>query len=188
MSNILQTPPQQPSPKMYIGFLLSSREFYNAIHIRLEQYLNIVDIGKTVKQNVHNYFYSEMLPMTDPIDCYLGALVVYKVNQEVIPANVRSDILSIMADMQWVLHDYISINIQTIMGRDVTRETEYYYNLDQRGRLMVYVPISEMAKTLLGVSPVPEAAVVYSCYAFLPMAKKLVFSQAILQIDTPVPF
>ncbi len=155
---------------------------------RLGEYLNVIDLGKTVRQNVHNYFYNEQLPMMDPSDCYLGGIVVYRVNQNAMDQNVRSAILSTMADLQWVIHDYISTSIQAVMGLNVVRETEYYYTLDARGRLMVYVPINQMAQTVLGVVPVPEASVVYSCFATLPMQKKLVFSQAISDVSMPATF
>lgn len=170
---------------MYIGFLLSTREFHNALLSRLGEYTAVIDFNNTVRQNIHNYFYNEALPTIVPMDCYLGAVVCYRVNQESMDQNVRSIILSIMADMQWVIHDYISTSIQGVLGRNVVRETEYYYTLDTRGRLMVYVPITEMAQHILGVVPVPEASVVYTCYTTLPMDKKLAFSQALSNINIP---
>ena len=172
---------------MYIGMLLNVNEFVNALQMRLADYLHLIDLSATVRQNVHSYFYNELLPLTSPTDVYLGGVVSYKVNQNTIDQTTRNTILSLMADLQWLVHDYISSSVQRYFGLDVVRETEYYYNLDHKGRLMVYVPLLPN-HSLLGVAPAPEAAIVYSCYAFLPMAKKLAFAKAMSSVKPAAPF
>lgn len=167
---------------MYVGLLLNVHEFVNALQMRLADYLQVVDIAATVRQNVHSYFYNEMLALPSPTDVYLGAVVAYKVNQNTMDQAVRNNILSLMADMQWLIHDYISGSVQRHFGLDVVRETEYYYNLDTKGRLMVYVPLLP-GQVHFGVSASPESAVVYSCYNYLPMEKKLAFAKAMSNVQ-----
>lgn len=169
-------------PKMYIGVLLSINDFRRTIESHLGQYLSLIDMGATVRCNLHNYFYCEQLPIHKPIDQYLGGMVVYNCNPEALPREIRNPIVSTMADLQWVLHDYISLSIQAILGINVVRENEYYYTLDQHGRLMVYVPLAPNSFASIGVSPVPEAAVVYSCFHTLPIEKRLAFAGAVSKL------
>lgn len=170
-------------PRMYIGALLSINDFRRTIEAHLHNYMQFIDIGSTIRCNLHNYFYCEQLPMHKPVDTYLGGMVVYSCNPDTIPPDIRNVIVSMMAELQWALHDYISLSIQAIVGTNVVRENEYYYNLDQHGRLMVYVPIDQYSLARIGVSPLPEAAVVFSCYHTLPMEKRIAFAGAISKIQ-----
>ena len=174
------------APRQYVGLLLSVHEFVNALQMRLAGYEQIVDFAATVRQNVHSYFYNELLALPSPTDVYLGAVVAYKVNQNTIDQTARHSILSLMADMQWLVHDYISTSVQRHFGLDVVRETEYYYNLDTKGRLMVYVPLLA-TQSPIGVASFPEAAIVYSCYNFLPMEKKLAYAKAMALVTPKQP-
>lgn len=145
------------------------------------EYMQYIDIANTIRANVHSYFYAEHLPTFVPVDTYLGAMVAYRVNQEALPQEIRSYILNKMADLQWVLHEYISSSIQAVLGTNVCRENEYYYMLDSNGRLMVYVPVDHVKMLQLGIHTVPEAAVVMSCYNTLPLEKRLAYSKAIAE-------
>ena len=171
----------QPNPRMYIGVLLNVSDFNRTICTHMGEYMQYIDISNTIRANVHSYFYAEHLPTYVPIDTYLGGVVAYRVNQETLPPGVREYILNKMADLQWVLHDYISLSVQSILGVNVCKENEYYYVLDGNGRLMVYVPVDHVALLQLGVATIPEASVVMACYQTLPLQKRLAYSKAIAE-------
>lgn len=173
-------------PKQYVGFLLNVSFYVDTLTRRLGDLAVHVHMGETVRQMLHMYFYAENLPSMFPTDTYLGATVVYRTNQNTLPDSVRGAILTVMADSQWDLHDYINTSIQYPLTRSVPNEREYYYTVDgSNGRLMVYVPVTP--EMVPGVHTLPEAAIVYSCFNTLPMDKRMAYAPALAKLTVQPP-
>lgn len=164
---------QAINPRMFVGFVLNVTSYAETVRARLGTNAQYVDLPETVRQMIQMYFYSEMLPSIKPTDTYLGAVAVYTVNQSLLPNEVRGHVLTVLSETQWDLHDYINQSIQYVLGANVCRESEYYYQLGPMGKMMVYVPLMDGLQGTY--SSYPEAAVVYACYSTLPEAKRLAF-------------
>lgn len=163
--------------RMFVGFILNITAYASTVSARLGENLKYVDLSETVRQMLQMYFYAEMLPSIKPTDTYLGAVAVYNVNQTTLPIETRGQILTVMSETQWDLHDYVNSAIQFALGSNVCRESEYYYRTGEMGKLLVYVPLEDCMNTQ--VSALPEAAVVYSCFSTLPSAKRIAFGASI---------
>lgn len=168
-------------PRLFIGFLLNIGFYADLVRRRLGHNLQYVNLGETVRQMLHMYFYAENLPTLHPHDTYLGATAVYSCNQNALSNEVRGAILTTLSETQWDLHDYINTAIQYPLTRNVANEREYYYTVDTTGKLMVYVPIpAEVRNTVHGL---PEAAIVMACFNTLPMEKRVAFGPAFVQMS-----
>lgn len=177
----MNTSIHKPVQRQYIGFLLNINFYADILRNRLGHNLTYVNLPETIRQMLQMYFYAENLPSPLPYDTYLGATAVYNAAPATIPDINRAQILTVLSETQWDLHDYINNSIQTALGKNVAREREYYYRVDGGGRLMVYVPVQP--GTANESTPLPEAAVVYACFTTLPMEKRMAFGPAYAQMS-----
>ncbi len=178
MNTPILNPTNQAKRKLFAGTLLNVVFYADHLRARLADYLGVVNVGETVRQMLHQYFYAENIPTLSPHDTYLGATAVYTVNQTTLSDQHRGAILTILADSQWNLHDYIHQSIAYPMGRNVANEREYYYTVDNQGRLMVYIPVGFEGE-VNAMAGMPEMAVVMACYQTLPEVKRLAFGPAL---------